>query len=64
MPDPIPPSLVLIPPSPELRHRLAIALREVDILRRLIRVSEYATRYARPRPIDPATERKGERNVA
>jgi hypothetical protein len=47
MPDPIPdPQPVnLIPPPPELRHRLAVALREVDILRRLIRVAEYAARF-------------------
>ncbi len=54
MPDPIPPSLVLIPPPPELRHRLAVALREVDLLRRLIRVAEYAARYGQPRPAAPA----------
>jgi hypothetical protein len=47
MPDPIPdpPSFNLIPPPPELRHRLAVALREVDLLRRLIRVAEYAARF-------------------
>jgi hypothetical protein len=46
MPDtiPDPPSVNLIPPPPELRHRLAVALREVDLLRRLIRVAEYAKR--------------------
>ena len=60
MPDPIPPSLVLIPPSPELRHRLAVALREVDLLRRLIRVAEYAARYRRPPEVAPATaDRQG-----
>lgn len=44
MPELIPPSQALIPPPPELRFRLAVALREVDLLRRLIRVSEYAAR--------------------
>ena len=38
------------PPSPELRHRLAVALREVDLLRRLIR-----GRVRRPVHPSPAT---------
>lgn len=60
MPEPTPPSLVLIPPPPELRHRLAVALREVDILRRLIRVAEYAAQYGRPSTITPpGAERQG-----
>jgi hypothetical protein len=50
MPDPVPQSVCLIPPPPELRFRLAVALREVDLLRRLIRVSEYAARLSRPSP--------------
>lgn len=62
MPDPVPPSLVLIPPPPELRHRLAVALREVDLLRRLIRVAEYAARNGRPCPADSA-ERKAVRGA-
>jgi hypothetical protein len=45
VPNPTPPSTILIPPAGELRGRLALALREVDLLRRLIRVAEYATRY-------------------
>jgi hypothetical protein len=45
VPAPIPPSTTLIPPAGELRGRLALALREVDFLRRLIRVAEYAGRY-------------------
>ena len=50
MPEPIPvsPSLDLIPPPPDLRLRLAVALREVDLLRRLIRVAEYAARFGQP----------------
>lgn len=48
MSDPTPPSVVLIPPPPELRHRLAVALREVDLVRRLNRVAEYAARYRHP----------------
>ena len=59
MHDPTPPSLVLVPPPPELRRRLAVALREVDILRRLIRVSEYATRYAQPRPANSPPRGEG-----
>jgi hypothetical protein len=35
----------LIPPPGELRHRLAVALREVDFLRRLIRVAEHAKQF-------------------
>jgi hypothetical protein len=50
MPDLIPPSAVLLPPTPELRTRLAVALREVDLLRRLIRVAE----SVRPHPITTA----------
>jgi hypothetical protein len=40
----IPTSTELIPSPQELRHRLALALREVDLLRRLIRVAEHAAR--------------------
>ena len=40
MPDLTPPSAALIPPAPALRERLAVALREVDLLRRLIRAAE------------------------
>jgi len=45
MPEPTPPSASLIPPPRELRGRLAVALREVDLLRRLIRVAESVTRH-------------------
>jgi hypothetical protein len=45
MPDLIPPSLSLVPAPAELRHRLAVALREVDLLRRLIRVADHAAHY-------------------
>jgi hypothetical protein len=45
MPDLIPPSINLVPAPTELRHRLAVALREVDLLRRLIRVADHAARY-------------------
>ena len=48
MSDPIPQAVNLIPRPPELRFRLAVALREVDLLRRLIRVSEYAARFCKP----------------
>jgi hypothetical protein len=64
VPDPIPPSTNLIPPPSELRHRLAVALREADILRRLIRVAEYAAQYGRPCPSDLASERGEAANVA
>jgi len=40
MNDLIPPSAHLLPPAPDLRKRLAVALREVELLRRLIRVAE------------------------
>lgn len=40
MTDLIPPSAALLPPAPDLRARLAVALREVDLLRRLIRAAE------------------------
>lgn len=33
-----PPSASLLPPAPDLRARLAVALQEVDLLRRLLRV--------------------------
>jgi hypothetical protein len=64
VPDPIPPSTILIPPPGELRGRLALALREVDLLRRLIRVAEYAARYGRPCPADPVSKREGAADVA
>jgi hypothetical protein len=35
-----PPSAQLLPPVPALRAKLAIALREVELLRRLIRAAE------------------------
>ena len=36
----IPPSAELLPPASALRGRLAVALREVDLLRRLVRAAE------------------------
>ena len=50
MSDLIPPSAALLPPTPALRERLAVALREVDLLRRLIRMAE----SVRPHPITTA----------
>jgi hypothetical protein len=47
MPNPIPPSAQLIPSPQELRLRLAVALREVDLLRGMIRLSERASRFDR-----------------
>ena len=47
MPNPIPPSARLIPSPRELRLRLAVALREVDLLRRMIRLAEHAARFDR-----------------
>jgi hypothetical protein len=62
MPHLVPPSAALLPPAPALRERLAVALREVDLLRRLIRAAE----SVRPHPIitadqlpTPDTEAKG-----
>lgn len=40
MVDLTPPSAKLLPPPDALRARLAVALREVDLLRRLIRAVE------------------------
>ncbi|HEX4607904.1 MAG TPA: hypothetical protein VH092_06850 [Urbifossiella sp.] len=45
MPDLIPPSAALLPPAPALRERLAVALREVDLLRRLIRAADSVRPY-------------------
>lgn len=42
------PSASLIPPAPELRFRLSVALREVDLLRRILRVAEAVEADARP----------------
>ncbi len=50
MSDLTPPSAALLPPAPALRERLAVALREVDLLRRLIRAAE----SVRPHPINTA----------
>ncbi len=50
MSDLTPPSAALLPPAPALRARLAVALREVDLLRRLIRAAE----SVRPYPITTA----------
>ncbi len=50
MPELIPPSADLLPPAAALRERLAVALREVDLLRRLIRAAE----SVRPYPITTA----------
>jgi hypothetical protein len=52
MHDPTAPPTSLIPPPGELRHRLAVALRDVDMLRRLIRVAEHAARQS---PLPPPT---------
>ena len=48
--DLIPPSASLLPSGSALRERLAVALREVDLLRRLIRAAE----FVRPHPITTA----------
>ena len=45
-----PPSAALLPSAPALRERLAVALREVNLLRRLIRAAE----AVRPHPISTA----------
>jgi hypothetical protein len=50
MPDLTPPSAELIPSATTLRTRLAVALREVDLLRRLIRAAE----SVRPHPLTTA----------
>ncbi|HEX4611314.1 MAG TPA: hypothetical protein VH092_24185 [Urbifossiella sp.] len=52
MPALIPPSADLLPPAPALRERLAVALREVDLLRRLIRAAD----SVRPHHITTAAE--------
>ena len=44
----IPPSAALLPPPSKLRERLAIAHREVDLLRRLIRIAESGRPYPHP----------------
>lgn len=46
----VPPSAALLPPASALRERLAVALREVDFLRRLIRAAE----SVQPHPITTA----------
>ena len=46
MPEFTPPSAALLPPAPALRERLAVALREVDLLRRLIRAAESVRPFA------------------
>ncbi len=43
--DLTPPSADLLPPIPILRERLAVALREVDLLRRLIRAADSVRPY-------------------
>lgn len=58
MPEPISHSQALIPPPGELRYLLAVAMREVDILRRLIRVAEHAARFERTTPM-PVADRQG-----
>jgi hypothetical protein len=52
------PILESLPPADELRDRLGDALREVDLLRSLIRVAERADRY-RERDQEIAAEREG-----
>lgn len=49
MPDLLPPSAELLPPTPALRERLSVALREVDLLHRLIRAAESSFHHD-PRP--------------
>jgi hypothetical protein len=46
-PVPDPPSASILPPLPDLRARLASALREVSLVRRLIRAAE----AVRPHPL-------------
>lgn len=64
MSDLIPPSSTLLPPPGELRHRLAVALREVDLLRRLIRVAEHVARFrVATEPLPSGTDRQGVKHV-
>ena len=42
------PSAALIPPAPVVRFRLSEALREVDLLRKLLRVAEAVEEDMRP----------------
>ncbi len=42
------PSVGLIPPAPELRFRLSVAQREVDFLRKLLKVAEATDASATP----------------
>jgi hypothetical protein len=63
LPDLTPPSVALLPPAPDLRARLAVAVREVELLRRLIRAVE----SVRPHPLATADQlasrqAKGERH--
>jgi hypothetical protein len=60
MPNPIP-SAQLIPPSRELRLRLAVALREVDLLRRMIRLADFAAQFELPNCACDLTRREGTR---
>lgn len=77
MSDLSPPSAELLPPASTLRERLAIALREVDLLRRLIRAVESVHPHsittadqlpaprqgaARGRLADPLPRHEGERH--
>src|SRR5689334_16321576 len=50
--DIVPPSAELLPPAKALRERLAVALREVSLLRRLIRAAE----SVRPHPLTTADQ--------
>jgi hypothetical protein len=56
--DLTPPSDAILPPTPELHTRLAVALREVRVLRRLIRVAESVRPHPtlRPKPLSEPRE--------
>lgn len=62
MPDLTPPSAALLPPATALRERLAVALHEVNLLRRLIRAVEsvgvHTLTTADRLPASPLRERK------
>lgn len=51
MPDLTPPSAALLPSRQELRMRLAIALREVDLVRRLLRIANTVQPEPTPPPL-------------
>lgn len=56
--------LIMVPAPSDVRRRLAQSVREADVLRRLLKVAEYAARELQTEPSLSPTRSEGASNAA